>query len=139
MLKYPRTLFYSNGNVYLTKTLKGLIGAYGSTLEPNGQLHPLIHQVISKNIGFDESFRAMALYQKSGFLNINDSRVFTPFGRVADPEDILGTIALDDGVMIPGTYEPMPTHRLYTSNGLFQLNDFLYSRLLESLENQYIA
>jgi hypothetical protein len=53
---------------------------------------------------------------------------------VPDPEDILGSVRLSNGKIIPKTYEKMPTHRIYSSNGLFQLNDHLYEALVKTLK-----
>ncbi len=49
--------------------------------------------------------QSIAVYQKSGHLNINDERSPSLFGRVNDPEDIFGTVLLDKGTIVPGTYE----------------------------------
>lgn len=53
--------------------------------------------------------------------------------RVNDPEDIIGTVLVMKGVVIEGTLEMMPTHRLISSAGLFQLNEFMHNRLLEDI------
>ena len=69
-------------------------------------------------------------------LNVQDQRVFTPYGRVADPEDILGVVRVHQGKLVPNSYEKMPTHRLLSMNGVFQLTDFLSQQLLRELENK---
>ncbi|KAI9009474.1 hypothetical protein BC832DRAFT_516991, partial [Gaertneriomyces semiglobifer] len=97
----------------------------------NAEFGDLVHKVIEENILEDEEMQAAAKYQKVGFLNINDQRVYVPWGRVSDAEDILGTVRLSDGAIVPSTYERMPTHRLVSGNGLFQLTEFLHQRLLE--------
>src|SRR4051812_19220843 len=43
------------------------------------------------------------------------------------------TVHLEDGVMQRGTYKPMPTHRLFTDEGLFVLDSFIEDKLLSSL------
>ncbi|KAI8893932.1 hypothetical protein BC833DRAFT_506106, partial [Globomyces pollinis-pini] len=65
----------------------------------------------------------LAEFQKIGYLNINDKRVMAPWGRINDPEDIFGTVLLDNGRIVENTFEPMSTHRIVSRNGLFQLND----------------
>lgn len=50
--------------------------------------------------------------------------------RVPEPEDILGSVRVENGVMIAHTYEPMPVHRLVTRNGLFQLSETMQSALV---------
>ena len=59
--------------------------------------------------------------------------VVKPFGRVADPEDILGTVLLKDGKMVQGSFERMPTHRLVSRNGLTVLSESIHKKLVESL------
>eukprot|EP00842_Homolaphlyctis_polyrhiza_P003621 jgi/Hompol1/425/HPOL_000142-RA len=74
----------------------------------------------------------LAVNQKEGFLNVNDQRVFSTWGRVNDPEDILGHVLLKDGVVQPNTYTRMPSHRLFSRNGLFVLTDFLHQKLIDA-------
>ncbi|KAJ1547170.1 hypothetical protein HK096_004097 [Nowakowskiella sp. JEL0078] len=83
----------------------------------------------------NEKFNAMALNQREGWLNINDSRVFVPWGRVGDPEDIFGSIQLQKGEIVAGSYQRLSTHRLLSINGLFQLSDYLHDKMVISLEN----
>lgn len=47
-----------------------------------------------------------------------------------EPEDILGSVRVENGEMIAQTYEPMPVHRLVTRNGLFKLSDAMHSALV---------
>ncbi|KAI8903123.1 hypothetical protein EDD86DRAFT_175729, partial [Gorgonomyces haynaldii] len=70
--------------------------------------------------------------QKVGHLNINDQRMPPLWGRVNDPEDILGTSLIKDGKLVPKSFEPMPTHRILSTNGLFQLTPFLHEKLLKA-------
>jgi len=62
-----------------------------------------------------------------------DLRTPTPWGRIPYPEDIFGTVRLDHGVIVPHTYERMPTHRLVTSNGLFVLSEGIHQYLIKRL------
>lgn len=105
-----------------------------SLFKPNELFQQILHKSLSNNLFCNETFQSYALNQKIGYLNINDERVFTHWGRVSDPEDILGTVLVNDGKMVKGTFEPMPTHRLMTRNGLFQLNEDLHALLLKDLE-----
>ncbi|RKP03980.1 hypothetical protein CXG81DRAFT_8860, partial [Caulochytrium protostelioides] len=72
--------------------------------------------------------------QVEGSLNLNDQRVYVPFGRVGDPEDILGCVEVSEGQIVPATFEPMPTWRPMTpSGGLFQLSAYLHQQLVNAL------
>ncbi len=64
-----------------------------------------MHHVFQLHIHRDPTLQALAQHQKTGFLNVNDARSGVSFGRVADPEDILGTVRLDNGLIVPGSYE----------------------------------
>jgi hypothetical protein len=65
----------------------------------------LIHAIIKKHVHEDPVLEALAKHQGLGYFNVNDQRTSTNYGRVSDPEDILGTVRLNDGKMVPGTYE----------------------------------
>ncbi|KAI8593571.1 hypothetical protein BDZ88DRAFT_447931 [Geranomyces variabilis] len=101
--------------------------------EANPAFEDVLHEVIKQDIDNDVGVQGLAAYQKLGYLNINDERTYAPFGRVSDPEDILGSCRLDDGKLVPGSYERMPTHRLFSFNGLFRLSEHLQEKLLERL------
>ncbi|KAI8827124.1 uncharacterized protein EV422DRAFT_563201 [Fimicolochytrium jonesii] len=93
----------------------------------------VLHEVLKAHVGEDQGIQGLAAHQKLGYLNINDERSPAPFGRVSDPEDILGAVRLDNGSIIPGSYERFPTHRLVTFNGMFLLSTYLHQKLLERL------
>lgn len=64
---------------------------------------------------------------------IIDARDPAVWGRIPYPEDIFGMVQVKDGQIIQGTYQPMPTHRIITTKGLFVLSDPLQKKLLEKL------
>lgn len=74
------------------------------------------------------------MQQQTGFLNIPDQRVFVPYGRIPEPEDILGSVRLQDGKVVENTYERMPTHRIISSNGVVELSEEMESILIDELE-----
>ncbi|KAI8621266.1 hypothetical protein BC830DRAFT_1058344 [Chytriomyces sp. MP71] len=100
----------------------------------NPQFEDAMHQLLKDAIHEDEGWKSMAFNQKQGYLNINDQRVWTPYARVADPEDLLGAVLLKDGSIVPGSYQKTPTHRLVSSNGLVQLSEALHELLVQRLE-----
>ncbi|KAI7875039.1 hypothetical protein K492DRAFT_136975 [Lichtheimia hyalospora FSU 10163] len=71
----------------------------------------------------DSTLKSLAEWQKEGWLHIADERNPPPWGRIPYPEDIIGTVLVNNGVIQPETYQEMPTHRLVTSNGIFQLSE----------------
>ncbi|KAI8064865.1 uncharacterized protein B0P05DRAFT_554671 [Gilbertella persicaria] len=76
-----------------------------------------IHQVDDTNL------KALAEWQKEGWLHIGDERNPPPWGRINFPEDIIGSVQLEEGKIKEGTYEPMPTHRMVTNDGLFKMSE----------------
>ncbi|KAJ1332809.1 hypothetical protein BSLG_008438 [Batrachochytrium salamandrivorans] len=73
--------------------------------KPNPMFEAKLHKVIADNIHKDETVQALANYQKEGHMNINDERIFTPWGRVSNPEDILGVILVEKGIVQLGSYQ----------------------------------
>ncbi|KAL3893831.1 MAG: hypothetical protein SGCHY_005614 [Lobulomycetales sp.] len=101
----------------------------------NPLFEDFLHRTLCSHIHSDPSWAAMARQQSSGFLNIADHRVFVPYGRVPDPEDILGTVRLEAGEIVPESYERFPAHRMITPlNGPTQLTDHMHAILLEQLK-----
>ncbi len=54
--------------------------------------------------------------------------------RIADPQDILGSVLVKNGIIVPNSFVAMPTHRIVTRDGLFKLNAFFHQKLLENLQ-----
>ncbi|KAI9491172.1 hypothetical protein BDB00DRAFT_834084 [Zychaea mexicana] len=71
----------------------------------------------------DPVLKSLAEWQKEGWLHIGDERNPPPWGRIPYPEDIIGSVLVQKGVIQPDTYQPMPAHRLVTSNGILQLSE----------------
>ncbi|TPX59258.1 hypothetical protein PhCBS80983_g02605 [Powellomyces hirtus] len=135
----PEELEGNNGNV-IVGWAKGL-PKDSTDLKPagftgNSEFEDVLHDVLKQHISEDVGAQGLAMHQKLGYLNINDERSYAPFGRVSDPEDILGTCRLDDGKIVPGSYERMPTHRIVSGNGLFQLSEYIHEKLVARLRKQ---
>ncbi|CDH56339.1 hypothetical protein RO3G_06508 [Lichtheimia corymbifera JMRC:FSU:9682] len=80
----------------------------------------------------DSTLKSLAEWQKEGWLHIADERNPPPWGRIPYPEDIIGTVLVNNGVIQPETYQEMPTHRLVTSNGIFQLSEPLRQCIIDA-------
>ncbi|KAJ8656337.1 hypothetical protein O0I10_007902 [Lichtheimia ornata] len=80
----------------------------------------------------DSTLKSLAEWQKEGWLHIADERNPPPWGRIPYPEDIIGTVLVNNGVIQPETYQEMPTHRLVTSNGIFQLSEPLRQCIVDA-------
>ena len=70
---------------------------------------------------------------KNLLLHATDQRKIPPLGRIPEPDDILASVRVEDGQMLMETYEPMPSYRLCTADGVCQLTDTLMDRLKAAL------
>jgi len=96
-------------------------------------LHSSIRNALEK--GRDESVRSEAVQRESGWLHINDARNIPPIGRIGDPDDIIGSVLVENGQVIPSTYQRMPSYRICTSDGPTQLSEGLLQELLDDLNS----
>ncbi|KAI3342137.1 hypothetical protein F4824DRAFT_495074 [Ustulina deusta] len=71
-----------------------------------------------------------------GHVHLSDLRNPPDFGRIAFPEDILGSIEVDGQGKIIGTFEPSGTYRIITNEGILGLSDFLRTKLVEKLKEE---
>ncbi|KAI1133459.1 hypothetical protein F5Y10DRAFT_229081 [Nemania abortiva] len=69
-----------------------------------------------------------------GHVHLSDLRNPPDFGRIAFPEDILGSIEVDGNGKIIGQFEPSGTYRIITNEGILGLSDFLREKLIEKLK-----
>ena len=68
---------------------------------------------------------------------MSDLRKPPDFGRIADPEDIMGSLEVDsDGNFTDGhgRYQASGTYRIVTNDGVLGLTDFLREKLVERLK-----
>ena len=67
---------------------------------------------------------------------MSDQRNPLDYGRVAWPEDILGSLEIDaSGNFVDGTgrYQPSGTYRILTNEGILGLSPYLREKLVEKL------
>ncbi|KAF9376810.1 hypothetical protein CPB97_010587 [Podila verticillata] len=101
----------------------------------NEAFSKVLHEVIKANLDQDPMLTSVLQLQLEGWTHVADYRNPAPYGRIPLPEDIFGSVQIVDGVIQPGTYQRMPTHRIVSSLGLFQLSDYLHEKLVEHLQN----
>ncbi|KAI9184408.1 hypothetical protein H9P43_003461 [Blastocladiella emersonii ATCC 22665] len=92
-----------------------------------------LHAALKDHAHEDPELVALAEHQKIGFMHVADARNPPPWGRIPDPDDIVGSVRLDDGKIVPGSFEPMPAHRLVSGAGIMQLSPALHAALLARL------
>lgn len=53
-----------------------------------------------------------------GFVHLGDRRHAPEYGRIAWPEDILGSVEVDDAGQVVGQLQPSGTYRIVTNDGM---------------------
>ncbi|KAG0210845.1 hypothetical protein BGX33_004654 [Mortierella sp. NVP41] len=101
----------------------------------NEAFNTLLHTIIQQNLASDPMVESVLQQQLEGWTHIADYRNPAPYGRIPLPEDIFGSVQIVDGVIRPESYQRMPSHRIVSSLGLFQLSDHLHERLVHHLKN----
>jgi hypothetical protein len=71
--------------------------------------------------GSDPVWSNAALVAGTGWMHVHDERNPPMPGRIGEPEDILGSVRVEEGKIVPGTYQPMPAYRVVSSNGVTTL------------------
>jgi len=73
---------------------------------------------------------------RGGWVHVSDLRHPPDFGRIAEPEDIFGSVEVDGaGNFIDGhgRYQQSGTYRICTNEGILGLSDYLRQKLVERL------
>lgn len=76
---------------------------------------------------------------RGGYVHVYDTRHPPDFGRIADPEDIFGSLEVDaHGNFVDGDggYQVSGTYRLITPDGMLGLTDFLREKVVKRLEEE---
>jgi hypothetical protein len=78
------------------------------------------------------------LLMRGGYLRMDlcDGANWGRFGRIPEPEDIIGSVLVQGGELKEETYQAMPTYRLVTPEGPMKLSSFLLQKLREKLETE---
>ncbi|ROT34462.1 hypothetical protein SODALDRAFT_331570 [Sodiomyces alkalinus F11] len=72
----------------------------------------------------------------AGYVHLSDARNPPDFGRIAWPEDILGSVEVDQQGNIVGKLQPSGTYRIITNEGILGLSPYLTERLVERLKEE---
>lgn len=109
------------------------------TLTENPDFVRLVHEVIAMSLGGDAWFQTQAKSMTSDtHIHIADQRQPSDANRIPDPQDILGSVLVQSGQLVPASYEPNHVaYRLVTEAGLLQLPGGLQDKLREACERVY--
>ncbi|KAI0372533.1 hypothetical protein BV20DRAFT_1034592 [Pilatotrama ljubarskyi] len=97
-------------------------------------LHEAVHSALRD--GVDEVQKNGAIQVREGWMHIHDNRNVPALGRIGDPDDIIASVRVENGEILAETYQPMPSYRLCTSDGVIQLTEGLEARLVEVLRQK---
>ncbi|KAL1728349.1 hypothetical protein EV714DRAFT_215426 [Schizophyllum commune] len=134
--------------------LPAVAGAEGDAglndFRENPHFRNLLHRAIREGLeqDVDEVQRNGALQLHAGWMHIHGEQMTcygsapTPphernipaLGRIGDPDDIIASVLVEDGKILPETYQPMPAYRVVTADGVVQLSEGLAQKLKELLE-----
>ncbi|KAI5891214.1 uncharacterized protein SCHCODRAFT_02668600 [Schizophyllum commune H4-8] len=132
--------------------LPAVAGAEGDAglndFRENPHFRNLLHRAIREGLeqDVDEVQRNGALQLQSGWMHIHGMSRFPPIspsdernipalGRIGDPDDIIASVLVENGKILPETYQPMPAYRVVTADGVVQLSEGLAQKLKELLED----
>ncbi|KAL7928440.1 hypothetical protein V8C35DRAFT_318136 [Trichoderma chlorosporum] len=73
---------------------------------------------------------------RGGFVHLSDRRNPPDFGRIAWPEDILGSVEVDEAGDVVGRLQPSGTYRIVTNEGILGLSPFLRDKLIDRLRKE---
>ncbi|KXX76284.1 hypothetical protein MMYC01_206941 [Madurella mycetomatis] len=71
-----------------------------------------------------------------GWVHLSDARNPPDFGRIAWPEDILGSVEVDGKGDIIGNFQASGTYRIVTNQGILGLSPFLQEKLIARLREE---
>lgn len=79
---------------------------------------------------------------RGGWIHVSDNRHPPDFGRIAEPEDIFGSLEVDGAgnfVDTYGSYQKSGTYRIVTIDGVMHLPDYLATKMVERLQVEEAA
>ena len=69
-----------------------------------------------------------------GWIHVSDMRNPPDFGRIAWPEDIIGSLEVDgSGRIVQGSWQDSGSYRIVTREGVLGLSEFMRGKVVEKL------
>ncbi|KAL8392680.1 hypothetical protein RB595_002758 [Gaeumannomyces hyphopodioides] len=114
----------------------------------NPRFMPILNSVLAQNAHLCPDLRSQAKAfasplasggsssSSSGWVHLSDTRNPPDFGRIAWPEDILGSVEVDSQGDPFHNFQPSGTYRIVTNEGILGLNYFLREKLIERLKEE---
>lgn len=113
-------------------------GAGLNDFQENPNFRGLLHTAVKSGLedDVDDIQRNGAIQVQSGWMHIHDDRNIPALGRIGDPDDIIASVRVEEGKILADTYQPMPSYRLCTSDGITKLTEGLAKRLREVVDRE---
>lgn len=112
-----------------TEEAEASLAPAGFTANPD--FLPHLHARLEANVYADFPFMAEAQAQPGCFMPIFDFRAPPPYGRIPEVDNVFGYVLVgNDGVMVPGLYEPNAMYRVVNSDGVIMLSDHMQEKIL---------
>ncbi|GJN88960.1 hypothetical protein Rhopal_001931-T1 [Rhodotorula paludigena] len=104
------------------------------TLDENPDFLRLVHEIVQANIADDLWLQTQAkALSDDTHLHIGDERAPADANRVPAPQDILASVLVQQGKVVPESYEPnRVAYRLVTEDGLMRLPHGLGEKVREA-------
>jgi hypothetical protein len=89
----------------------------------NRGFHPILQAVLAAHAVDDPSVKQQAAAfaspgNRGGWIHISDTRNPPDWGRIAWPEDIFGSVEVDDSGSLVGNWQDSGTYRIVTREGM---------------------
>ncbi|KAL8278915.1 hypothetical protein RQP46_008584 [Phenoliferia psychrophenolica] len=101
--------------------------------EENREFVQLLHEVLKGVVGGDLGLDTMAKVRGDGYIHIADERNPADANRVPDPSDIIASVLVQDGAVVPSSYSPSGTHRVVSMDGMMRLPEGLMRSFRDAL------
>ncbi|KAH7904705.1 hypothetical protein BJ138DRAFT_1166100 [Hygrophoropsis aurantiaca] len=103
--------------------------------QENPKFRKVLHDAIQTGLReeVDDVQKNGAIQLQQGWMHIHDCRNVPALGRIGDPDDILASVLVEEGKLLPETYQAMPSYRTCTADGPMQLTDGLAQKLKSTL------
>lgn len=102
----------------------------------NASFKDILHKSLYTSLrdGKDEIWVNGAKQLQEGWMHIHDQRNPPALGRVGDPDDIIASVLVENSTVKPETYQPMPSYRMCTADGILQLTPAMLEDLVTVLQ-----
>jgi hypothetical protein len=121
-----------------------IVGVLSTPLNKGGKLEPsnfarnsafveFLHQFVAETAPTDPGLLATAQQVGTGWVYVIDARTPTPQGEVP-PHDIIGRFGVENGNIMPASYQPNQRHQILSVAGFFDLTPKRMNQLRDDMK-----